>query len=80
MDDDRMLLQMMEAAIIAEGLKLFIGQLKASPHQDTDEYKSLLAFASRLQWKYYQQQTAHKVEFDIFGKLRIKRDDRMNYN
>lgn len=46
MDDDRMLLQMMEAAIITEGLKLFIGQLKASPHQDTDEYKSLLAFAS----------------------------------
>jgi hypothetical protein len=80
-DDDKVLIQMMEATAICEGLRLFIDKLKTEDNQRDEAYKSLLAFVSNLHWRYYKIQTLHEVESDLFGRLRIKRDDnRMNCN
>ncbi len=83
MNEDETILTMMKATAIAEGLRLLIDKLQQSEYQHDAVYRSLLAFLSDLHWQHYKIQTSHKLEYDLFGNLRIKSDDKrqtLNFN
>jgi len=79
-NEDKILMQLFEAVAIRDGLRLLINQLQTSNYVHDESYRSLISFCSDLHWRYHKITQSHKVEYDIFGKLRLKHEDRQSSN
>ena len=75
-DEHDIIMRMMEATVIASGLRLLIDQLRTSDYVHDEAWKSLLSFCNNLHWKYYKIQTSRRLEEDQFGQLHLKTDDK----